>query len=329
MSIRSEMSKNEDQLRDFKRYRAFLDKLTPPEWFVAHPRKTKTGDKSKSDRKHRKASKVAESTSFDELAEGEKQPAAVDEDSDFDSDEDDENFDQIHEEEMYFKHPQQLMNIFADLEENNLSLIQSCQETEETLEELKKNIEETESKMERETSTLRQQIDALNVAISKEEEKATYLEEKSKLFSSGFGDAETRDKTLDELNQKVKDAYRKCFNDHDATISTLQMLTSIENKLEHLFEIIEMMPPDKVEQAERLKDKERRQRLREQKMETQRLLQEERVQKALERARAPVKKKVGKPVVFRSAPPQRVKKKAEEIKKKEDEDLAYYLEGDE
>jgi hypothetical protein len=41
-----------------------------------------------------------------------------------------------------------------------------------------------------------------------------------------------------------------------------------------------------------MKDKERRQRLREEKMEAQRALQEERVQRALERARAPVKKKV-------------------------------------
>ncbi|KAJ3200052.1 Coiled-coil domain-containing protein 38 [Dinochytrium kinnereticum] len=70
------------------------------------------------------------------------------------------------------------------------------------------------------------------------------------------------------------------------------MLTSIENKLEQLFEAIELMPSDKVEQAEKLKDKERRQRLREEKMEAQRALQEERVQRALERARAPVKKKV-------------------------------------
>lgn len=31
------------------------------------------------------------------------------------------------------------------------------------------------------------------------------------------------------------------------------MLTNIENKLEQLFETIEMMPPDKVEQAEKVR----------------------------------------------------------------------------
>jgi len=34
--------------------------------------------------------------------------------------------------------------------------------------------------------------------------------------------------------------------------STLQMLTNIENRLEELFEQIEMMPADKVEAAEKV-----------------------------------------------------------------------------
>ncbi|KNE64995.1 hypothetical protein AMAG_10663 [Allomyces macrogynus ATCC 38327] len=96
------------------------------------------------------------------------------------------------------------------------------------------------------------------------------------------------------------------------------MLTSIENRLEQLFEAIELMPADKVERAERLKDKERRQRLREEKMDAQRLIQEERIQRALERARAPVKKKTGKPVMFRSAPPQKKKKRTQDNKNKEE-----------
>lgn len=77
------------------------------------------------------------------------------------------------------------------------------------------------------------------------------------------------------------------------TCSTLQMLTNIENKLEELFESIETMPPEKVEAAEKAKEKERRLRLREEKLEAQRIHQEERVRRALERAQADPKKKVG------------------------------------
>lgn len=35
MSIRSDMVKNEDQLRDLQRYRQFLEKLTPQEFLAA------------------------------------------------------------------------------------------------------------------------------------------------------------------------------------------------------------------------------------------------------------------------------------------------------
>lgn len=70
------------------------------------------------------------------------------------------------------------------------------------------------------------------------------------------------------------------------------MLTTIENKLEELFENIEVMPPELVEAAEKAKEKERRMRLREEKLSAQRAHQEERVRKALERAKADPKKKV-------------------------------------
>jgi hypothetical protein len=88
-----------------------------------------------------------------------------------------------------------------------------------------------------------------------------------------------------------------------------------------------------------LKEKERRQKLRQEKLEADRLLQEERIQKALERAQAPVKKKgkAGKANIV-SKPQVAVAKKKkvvlEDKKKKEknpeygltDEDLAYYFE---
>ena len=51
------------------------------------------------------------------------------------------------EPEIFFKTPQQLLDLFAELEENNLSLIQNCQETEEALEDLKSKISETTARM--------------------------------------------------------------------------------------------------------------------------------------------------------------------------------------
>ena len=70
------------------------------------------------------------------------------------------------------------------------------------------------------------------------------------------------------------------------------MLAAIEGKLEELFETVESLPPDMVEVAEMAKEKERRLRMREEKLVEQRHHQEERLRKALERAHAAPTKSV-------------------------------------
>ncbi len=49
--------------------------------------------------------------------------------------------------DFHFSEPSQLIRLFTELEEQNLSLIQNSQETEETLEDLKQNKKVMESKM--------------------------------------------------------------------------------------------------------------------------------------------------------------------------------------
>lgn len=75
------------------------------------------------------------------------------------------------------------------------------------------------------------------------------------MFSTGALSTDTQEHLLEELNHKVKEVYRRCIGDNEASLSTLTMLTTIENRLEQLFETIEMMPPDKVEQAEKVGEK--------------------------------------------------------------------------
>jgi hypothetical protein len=120
MNIKSEMSKNEDQLKDLQRYKHFLDLLTPDD-STAVPA---TGAEKGKDLNLRN---LAHSASADRETE---------------------DWEDIGDKPLlYFKSPQQLLDLFAELEENNLSLIQNCQETEETLEDLKEKIRETEDRM--------------------------------------------------------------------------------------------------------------------------------------------------------------------------------------
>ena len=51
------------------------------------------------------------------------------------------------EAELYFKDPAELVKVFMELEEQNLSLIQNSQETEITLEEMKQNKQSVQEKM--------------------------------------------------------------------------------------------------------------------------------------------------------------------------------------
>lgn len=340
MTIKSEISKYEDTLKEYQMYRAFLENLTPAEIKQeiderrekkrkdrrAAREKERMAQRSTSDlvpdkgdgkTKRKSAGKALKSSASKRTVEQESTVSTVTE-SDDDSDED---------LELYFTDPQQLLDIFAELEEQNLSLIQNSQETEEALEEMKQTIKLTKQKMEKETSILKEQIDKLNSQIRKEEKRAEELKIKAKMFSYGEFKQEDQEKMLAQLNKKVEEVYRSCIGDNEANISTLQMLTNIENRLEELFEQIETMPQDKVEAAEKSKEKERRLKLREEKMEQQRLHQEERVRKALERAKAEPKKQTGRKLVFRSEPPRHKKKEDDrnDQQSKEEEELAYFF----
>uniref|UniRef100_A0ABM5FJR2 Cilia- and flagella-associated protein 100 n=1 Tax=Pogona vitticeps TaxID=103695 RepID=A0ABM5FJR2_9SAUR len=231
------------------------------------------------------------------------------------------------EPELYFTDPHQLLNLFTELEEQNLSLIQNSQETEETLDEIRHTLATTRNKMDREIEQLKLLTVTLQTNIIKEEETAADLELKARVFSFGEYKAEVQDKMLVSLHRKVLEVYRRCIGENEANLGTLQMLTVIEHQLDDLLECLERVPPAKIEQAEKAKEKERRMRLREEKIRQQRQLQEERLQRALARAQADIKKKSGRRLVFRSEPPAFKEKEDEDqgLIDKEKEELLYYF----
>ncbi|XP_039250583.1 cilia- and flagella-associated protein 100-like [Styela clava] len=366
MAIRSEISKHEETLKEYMLYKNFLSKLTPNEWkeeksaIKTEKRKARVKEQSSSqhhptpierrsqmssarkrgdtesrsssrgqsrDSAHHKRS-ILRGSAVSRGTRNLSTPKSVTDsesirsvEATFSEDDSDD------EPDLYFADPKQLLAIFQELEEQNLSLITNSQETEEAMEELKQTIQLTKEKLDRETGILKSQISILKATIKREEEKADDLELKSKMFSYGEFKAEDQEKMLRQLHRKVEEVFKACIGENEANISTLQMLTTIENKLEELFESIEIMPPELVEAAEKAKEKERRMRLREEKLAAQRAHQEERVRKALERAKADPKKKGGKRLVYRSEPPQRKQKesKKKDARDKEEEELQYYF----
>eukprot|EP00992_Anisonema_acinus_P011007 TRINITY_DN7056_c0_g1_i1.p1 TRINITY_DN7056_c0_g1~~TRINITY_DN7056_c0_g1_i1.p1 ORF type:complete len:544 (+),score=271.95 TRINITY_DN7056_c0_g1_i1:130-1761(+) len=217
---------------------------------------------------------------------------------------------------MFFTDPEKILNIFMEIEENNLFLIQNCQETEEALEELKSKFNEAKLQMDAEAASLKAQIEQIRQKIAVEEQKKKAL----MLRMATSKDAKNQEELLTLIHAKVTEIFKASgFGDNDANINTLGMLTKIETKLEELRTQIVQLPHDFVSGAMKQRDKERRQRTRQKHLDEQKLSREERSQKALARSQAPVKKKVGKPVMWRSRPID--KKKLEVVDHTEGDDV--------
>lgn len=326
MGLKSEISKLEEILKEYMTYKDFLTKLSSKEWreeYEAKQRKAKKAEKSKTDGRPSSREMQGREESIMKAHGIRKlslEPSQMEDMQESSSDCDEEP-------ELYFTDPQQLLDILIELEEQNLSLIQNSQETEETLEEFKQTMATTKQKMDHETDTLKQQVDMLQYTINRETERAAELELKARVFSFGQFKTEDQDEMMDSISKKVEEVYRACIGQNNANLSTLLMLTAIENRLEELFENIEMVPREKVQVAERAKEKERRIRNREEKMKLQKQHQEERLRKALQRSQADIKKTTGKKLVYRSQPPviKQKEDKNQEITNREKEEQIYFF----
>nr|XP_033807412.1 coiled-coil domain-containing protein 38 isoform X4 [Geotrypetes seraphini] len=162
------------------------------------------------------------------------------------------------------------------------------------------------------TDTLKEHREKLHMACIEQEEKAAQLELRSRLFCFGEFNSQEQDKLLDMLNQKISQVYQTCIGESETTISTINMLSSIERHIDELYEQLETVSRDILEAAQKTKKKERRLRLREEKLKMQLLHQEERLKRALARATADPKKQTGRRLMPRSAPPKTKEKTSED-----------------
>lgn len=355
-ALRSEMNKYEEQLEDCRKYKEFLDSITPQEWFdqqadklqrrkdammaewkatcdeVRQRKEVALAAKAKSENDYANArtqqeAERAERGIKDAIANlkeamKEKEPPAPNLDFEINPD----------EEEMFFSDPAQLLTIYQELEESNLFYIQNAQETEEALEELRAKYRDTKVKMDAEVDSLNTQISGLQMAIVSAQGEGQRLKERTIENVGGLtlsmGNTGGTGISLDQLTTKVADVYVRCGFDADKSVGTLQMLTNLESKLEEFLSIVDTIPTEYVDAMEKAREKERRKMARDEKLSQQQHEHEARMQRALERASAPVFKKTGKPVMSRSQP---LKKKAviqEDDGNDDEAELAAYLARD-
>lgn len=386
-ALSGEMSKHREALEDCMRYKSFLDMLTPPEHFEKYQKlreekianikqhnfnaKYKEWERLKKRliEQHRKDLETKREQKKERNRRAGANRHAVVEDDDDDEPEtrlvippppklEDEVLDLPEEDPpMFFTEPQQLMDIFSALEEQNLFLIQNSQETEHTLEELRHTYTNTKVTMDAHTSVLQAQIDELYNQISGEEVRAKALltkrmaaaeggtsgpHGKDKTASSatlratdshastdGHGGAQNqqeKEKLLADLNSKVRSVYEQCGFDASTKPNTLLMLSQMESKLEVLLQEIDRMPAEYVIKAEKEKEKRRRERKREEQQALQERMQEERNKRAIERSMQAPKKRVGRQVMHRSRPlRQEAQSNGDDDKDKDNNDEHKYL----
>lgn len=211
------------------------------------------------------------------------------------------------EPELHFKEPKQLMNTFTELEEKNLSLIQGTHETEQSLDELTQNFGNNRDRMSNKVGELNETIRNLQANIAQEKRQVDTLQ---KRMAEKCG-TESQDKKLAWLTHLIHAVYLNCGLPDEHNPEILQMLGSIESKLEELIHGLDeahQTDGDLVLNLEKMKDKERRERIRVLRQNEQTEKQEERLKASLKRSQMPVFKKAGKQVMYRSPPLHKEKK---------------------
>ena len=188
--------------------------------------------------------------------------------------------------------PDKLIKEFYDIEQENLFLIMESEDFKtqmaNSLNEPSKLLEDAERAFKHVSEVLEKRQNTLFAEAAKKPEPIKV-------------DTSSVDKEINTLAEYVSKTYDACFNTK-ADLSPIAMLEKIENTLESFYKKIEWVAPHFVYTMQAKFDRERREALRLAAQREKELQQQEKKDQAVERARKPIMKKFGRPLVERSLP---------------------------
>uniref|UniRef100_A0A1I8H8W7 DUF4200 domain-containing protein n=1 Tax=Macrostomum lignano TaxID=282301 RepID=A0A1I8H8W7_9PLAT len=315
--MKSEITKFEEQLREYLAYKEFLERLMPEE----------ERQRRRARKEAKAAAKAATATSAAPGAadrgedgrepgqqgqqggpgvhqgvggSGRQQLAAEGEDRHLAEDENSraalerflaevESDDEEVDLELYFSKPQELLQIFTELEESkpepHPELPGVRGDPGGAARQLQPDPQPPDGQGDQDAQRANRQA-STSPSSARESKARGRWRSSASCSHSGSWTQRNRRRCCQSLNGKVEEVYRACFGDNERQH---QMLTDIENRIEYL--PWSCWPPELVEAAQKSKDKERRLKAREDKKEQERLRQEERVRRALERSRRSLQEK--------------------------------------
>ncbi|CAF1145180.1 unnamed protein product [Adineta ricciae] len=183
---------------------------------------------------------------------------------------------------LYFTQPDQLLEIFTEMEEKSLPLVEKSQHTSEVLDRIHSTTITTQTEQDHQVEQLQLKINHLKDLINHEIEREITCKN---LF--------TQYKTMkdnpfnDQLKQAIEQLYKKYIISDDVGLSTHSMLQAVESKIQNLFHIIEQMNSTDIVEAEKSRQMMVRWTRRQEKVHQEKLANETKQQKALLRSSAP------------------------------------------
>ncbi|KAL8430338.1 hypothetical protein Efla_001103 [Eimeria flavescens] len=175
----------------------------------------------------------------------------------------------VTEMQLYFQDPEEPLRLFKELEEENLLLIQNAYRNVTELEAMEKRFAETRVEMQARLEGLEALIAQLQAQLV-EQQEAEMQEEES--------DSST---ALEKLTLHIVAIHTACGLEREGSLDCLRMLEQIEGRLDsHLASLAkhEAENPKLVRQLEKVKEQQRRERTRQEKLSQQYLKNDERLQ---------------------------------------------------
>ncbi|XP_078031076.1 cilia- and flagella-associated protein 100-like isoform X2 [Epinephelus lanceolatus] len=228
--------------------------------------------------------------------------------------------------EQYLRDPQQLLDAMMEVKDQILSLTSNCTTKNKMLEELQQMME-VASKKTKDDEKLTLQINDTEDRIGKEKKRAANL--KMMLQFHDLLKTEDQDATLDALRVKVTEVYRCCVGKPLASLSTLEKLSSVEDRMTSLLEQMESMPKGDLKTLRQIRGRERRNRLHEEKRRREMEKRKEREQRCIQRSVGDAKKISGRKLMPRCFPVKQKIEVSNEDNIPAEDDLHAYMFGTE
>jgi arsenate reductase-like glutaredoxin family protein len=216
--------------------------------------------------------------------------------------------------DLFFKTPQQLLDIMVTLEEQNMFLIRHCQEAEEAFERYRGKFN---ALLGARDGSITEMIDerARVQAMLSAREAENELYKTTGEFRHGN---ELNEGEMIELQTGILTFHQLLGFDAASSNDTPTMLRRIEGKMEEMTYKLSLVDTGRLKELAQLKEIERRNNERAEKNARDKKDQEEKTQKAIQLAMMPIKKRIGRPLIERMMPvkEQSREKREEALRKK-------------